>query len=105
MKKSIVVLSVCCIILFIFSVSGRNIHRTASTTAPQSSAQTTGNPIYEIRVNDGCLAVYPYGSDDVLEETEIRVSSLPDYDQQLLAYGYPIYTETQLMQFLEDYGS
>ena len=37
--------------------------------------------------------------------TDIRVSSLREYDQAMLREGLPLYSETGLTEFLEDFDS
>ena len=51
------------------------------------------------------LAVYPYGSDTAAIVTDIRLSSLREYDQALMQHGFPLYSEQDLTSFLEDFDS
>ena len=62
-------------------------------------------PLYVVRVSDGLLTVYPYGSNTPAEITDIRVSSLRSYDRKLMEQGFPLYSEEDLNAFLEDFGS
>ncbi|GEM_PF-1146989 len=106
MKRTVAALSMCCVALFSMLL----YEALSSPSVPASGALTAEDqqerrPLYIVRVTDGVLAVYPYGSDTAEEVTDIRLSSLRDYDQQLMLRGFPLYSEEELSSFLEDFGS
>lgn len=106
MKKTILTLSVCCVILFSFVLYGQLSE--PAVTASESlttQEQESNTPLYMVRVTNGVLAIYPYGSDTASEITDIRLSSLREYDQQLMQRGFPLYSEEDLTSFLEDFSS
>lgn len=76
---------------------------TGTLTAEQQTQQS--EPLYYVRVHDGCLAVYRGTETDPFAVTDIRLSSLREYDQELMQQGFPLYSEQELTVFLEDYGS
>lgn len=105
MKKSVIALSLCCVTLFTMllyrQLSAPAVTASESLTAQEQEPQ----PLYFVRVMDGVLAIYPYGSDTASEVTDIRLSSLREYDQRLMERGFPLYSEEDLASFLEDFGS
>ena len=106
MKRIIAVLSVCCAVLF-----GLLLWQIAKAPAPDtsnaiSSQQQSDQPLYLVRAQkNGVLDVYPYGSDTAAIVTDIRLSSLREYDQALMQRGFPLYSEQDLTSFLEDFDS
>ena len=103
MKKTIIALSLCCASLFSMLLY-------QSLAAPAVSASQTltpqqQTPKYLVRVSDGVLAIYPYGSDTAIEVTDIRLASLREYDQKLMQQGFPLYSDRDLTMFLEDFDS
>lgn len=106
MKRIIAALSVCCAVLF-----GLLLWQIAKAPAPDtsnaiSSQQQSDQPLYLVRAQkNGVLAVYPYGSDTAAIVTDIRLSSLREYDQALMQRGFPLYSEQDLTSFLEDFDS
>lgn len=107
MNRTIAVLSLCCITLFSFLVYQQLSFRSDSVAVsdPISAEQQENQPLYLVRAENGVLCIYPYGSDTATEVTDIRVSSLREYDQQLMKQGFPLYSEADLTSFLEDFGS
>ncbi|MDO5784682.1 MAG: hypothetical protein Q4P20_06430 [Eubacteriales bacterium] len=108
MKKSIIALSLCCVTLFAFLMYQQ--FSTPATTASEpltaeEQQEAEDHPLYLVRAVDGVLAIYPYGSDTASEVTDIHLSSLREYDQQLMQRGFPLYSEQDLTMFLEDFGS
>ena len=104
MKKTIITLSLCCVTLFSMLIYQSLSMPTVSASNTLTTEEQT-NPMYLIRANDGMLAIYPYGSNTALEITDIRLSSLREYDQHLIERGFPLYSERDLATFLEDFGS
>ncbi len=106
MKKSIIALSLCCVTLFALLMY-RQFSAPAVTASEPLTAeeQLEEQPLYLVRAVNGVLAIYPYGSDTASEVTDIRLSSLREYDQQLMQRGFPLYSEQDLTMFLEDFGS
>lgn len=106
MKRIIAALSVSCAVLF-----GLLLWQIAKAPAPDtsnaiSSQQQSDQPLYLVRAQkNGVLAVYPYGSDTAAIVTDIRLSSLREYDQALMQRGFPLYSEQDLTSFLEDFDS
>ena len=106
MKRIIAVLSVSCAVLF-----GLLLWQIVKAPAPDtsnaiSSQQQSDQPLYLVRAQkNGVLAVYPYGSDTAAIVTNIRLSSLREYDQALMQHGFPLYSEQDLTSFLEDFDS
>lgn len=110
MKKTVAVLSLCCVTLFALLIYQQFSINSSSVSVPVSDAisteeQTEDQPLYIVRADDGVLCIYPYGSDAAAEVTDIRLSSLREYDQELMKRGFPLYTEQELTSFLEDFGS
>lgn len=106
MKKTIAALTVTCAVLF--GLLLWQISRKSSADAPNvnSVQQQTDEPLYLVRAQkNGRLAVYPYGSDTAVTVTDIRLSSLREYDQALIQRGFPLYSEDDLTSFLEDFDS
>lgn len=106
MKKTVITLSLCCITLFamlMYQQLSAPVITASGTLTPQEQVEET--PKYLVRVTDGVLAIYPYGSDTAVEITDIRLSSLREYDQELMQHGFPLYSEQELSSFLEDFGS
>lgn len=105
MKRIVAALSMCCITLLALLL----YEQAAEPTVPSSHALTVqeqqATPKYLVRVDGGVLSVYPYGSATACEVTDIRVSSLRAYDQQLMQRGFPLYSDEELASFLEDFGS
>lgn len=106
MKRIIAVLSVSCAVLF-----GLLLWQIVKTPAPDissaiSSQQQSDEPLYLVRAQkNGIIAVYPYGSNTAVTVTDIRLSSLREYDQALIQRGFPLYSEEDLASFLEDFDS
>lgn len=106
MKRIIAVLSVSCAVLF-----GLLLWQIVKTPAPDtssaiSSQQQSDEPLYLVRAQkNGMIAVYPYGSNTAVTVTDIRLSSLREYDQALIQRGFPLYSEEDLASFLEDFDS
>ncbi len=106
MKRIVAALSMCCITLLALLL----YEQAAEPAVPSSRALTAQEqqddaPKYLVRVDNGVLSVYPYGSSTACEVTDIRVSSLRAYDQQLMQRGFPLYSDEDLASFLEDFGS
>ncbi|MDO4286903.1 MAG: hypothetical protein Q4C40_04180 [Eubacteriales bacterium] len=106
MKKAVIALSLCCITLFSFLMYQQFSPSAVPAAEPISAdEQTEAEPLYLVREQNGVLAIYPYGSNTAAEITDIRLSSLREYDQKLMQHGFPLYTEQELTSFLEDFGS
>ena len=106
MKKSIVALSLCCATLFSLLLYQRFSAPAVTASEPLTAEeQQEEQPLYLVRAVDGVLAIYPYGADTAAEMTDIRLSSLREYDQRLIERGFPLYSEQELTMFLEDFGS
>ncbi|MDO4174713.1 MAG: hypothetical protein Q4D42_08105 [Eubacteriales bacterium] len=107
MKKAVIALSLCCITLFSFLMY-QQFSPSAVPAADAISAEEQTEeqqPLYLVREHNGVLAIYPYGSDTAAEVTDIRLSSLREYDQKLMEHGFPLYSDQELASFLEDFGS
>ncbi len=107
MKRIIAVLSVSCAVLFGLLLWQIVKAPTPDTSSAISSQQQSDHqPLYLVRAQkNGVLAVYPYGSDTAAIVTDIRLSSLREYDQALMQHGFPLYSEQDLTSFLEDFDS
>ena len=105
MKKTIAVLSVTCAVL-LGLLLWQIVKTSNSDTSNAISAQQEDAPLYLVRAQkNGTLAIYPYGSDTAITVTDIRLSSLREYDQALMKRGFPLYSEEDLTSFLEDFDS
>lgn len=62
-------------------------------------------PLYRLGIWQGRVAVYDGRTNALQQVTEMPVSSLPDPDQVALKQGITVYTQLELAQLLEDYGS
>ena len=102
MKKTIAALSLCCVSLFSILLYQ---HISAPAVSASQALTQQPQPKYLVRVSDGVLAVYPYGSDTAVEVTDIRLASLREYDQKLIQQGFPLYSDRDLTIFLEDFDS
>lgn len=106
MKKIIAVLSVTCAVLLgllLWQIAKIN---KAESSNVVSARQQEDAPLYLVRAQkSGLLAIYPYGSDTAVTVTDIRLSSLREYDQALIQRGFPLYSEEDLTSFLEDFDS
>ena len=106
MKKIIAALSVTCAVLFgllLWQIAEKN-----ESDSPHviSSDRQEDAPLYLVRAQkNGLLAIYPYGSETAVTVTDIRLSSLREYDQALIQRGFPLYSEEDLTSFLEDFDS
>ena len=105
MKRIIAVLSVSCAVLFGLLLWQIVKAPTPDTSSAISSQQQSDQPLYLVRAQKNVLAVYPYGSDTAAIVTDIRLSSLREYDQALMQHGFPLYSEQDLTSFLEDFDS
>lgn len=107
MKKTMYVTILCAVILLfvLFSILFWQRGSTGTVKEPSAQQEQTRQPLYVVRVSDGLLTVYPYGSNTPVEITDIRVSSLRSYDRKLMEQGFPLYSEEDLNAFLEDFGS
>lgn len=105
MKKTVITLSLCCITLFGMLMYQGLSRPTVSASHALTAEEQSDAPMYLVRAQDGVLAIYPYGSDTALEVTDIRLASLREYDQRLMTQGFPLYSESDLSAFLEDFGS
>ena len=108
MNRTVAVLSLCCITMFSFLIYQQISFRSDSipvSDAISAEEQAEPQPLYLVRAENGVLCIYPYGSDTATEVTDIHLSSLREYDQQLMKQGFPLYSEEDLTSFLEDFGS
>lgn len=83
-------------------VSTNELVKTVEKNAAEADFKT---PRYIIKVLDGYLAVYVPTSAKPVQLTDIDMRSLRLNDQKIIAKGVPIYSEQQLCEFLEDFGS
>lgn len=94
------------IVLILISL-GSNKSNSAPAPSSQNLAVTSeAPPLYTVGEYEGKVAVFLYGKSEpqqVLEE--VRVKNLPEYDQQLLQEGIPIYSEEELASLIEDFDS
>lgn len=106
MKKIIAALSVTCAVLFgllLWQIAEKN---ESDSSHAISSDRQEDTPLYLVRAQkNGLLAIYPYGSETAVTVTDIRLSSLREYDQALIQRGFPLYSEEDLTSFLEDFDS
>lgn len=106
MKRIIAVLSVSCAVLFGLLLWQIVKTPASDTSSAISSQQQSDEPLYLVRAQkNGIIAVYPYGSNTAVTVTDIRLSSLREYDQALIQRGFPLYSEEDLASFLEDFDS
>ena len=106
MKQIIAVLSVSCAVLFGLLLWQIVKTPTPDTSSAISSQQQSDEPLYLVRAQkNGTIAVYPYDSNTAVTVTDIRLSSLREYDQALIQRGFPLYSEDDLASFLEDFDS
>lgn len=106
MKKIVAVLSVTCAVLLGLLLWQIVKTPNSDTSNAISSQRQEDAPLYLVRAQkNGTLAIYPYGSDTAITVTDIRLSSLREYDQALMQRGFPLYSEEDLTSFLEDFDS
>ena len=109
MKRIIAVLSVSCAVLFgllLWQIVKAPTPDTSNRDLHSFPTRRSSDLLYLVRAQkNGVLAVYPYGSDTAAIVTDIRLSSLREYDQALMQRGFPLYSEQDLTSFLEDFDS
>lgn len=98
------------VMLLIYHSSTPNpVQASKSVSLSQANTNTaaaqTQTPKYIIKVLDGCLAVYVPSSSQPVQLTNIDMRTLRTNDQKIIAQGVPIYSDQQLTEFLEDFGS
>lgn len=106
MYKHTAVLSITCLILTIMAVvsSFQREPELSAVTEP-AVIQTDETPLYIAKDIDGIVGICSPDQAEPIQMTDIRVSSLREYDQALLREGLPLYSETGLNEFLEDFDS
>ena len=82
-----------------------HLQNTVNTASDLTEEQQIPEPMYTIRVYNNMLAVCRGTSTTPWQVTNIHISSLREYDQQLMKQGFPLYSEEDLASFLEDFGS
>ena len=107
MKKGALAAILVSSVLFALLIAAPEYEKTEQATGTLTPEQQTqqSEPLYYVRVYEGRLAVYRDTETDPFAVTDIRLSSLREYDQQLMQQGFPLYSEQELTTFLEDYGS
>lgn len=108
MKKTSLVIIITGLILFSMllvaaSISDPAISANGTVSAEEQTAVPV--PLYYVRVYNNSLAIYRPDESEPFEITDIHISSLREYDQKLMQSGFPLYSEQDLIMFLEDYGS
>lgn len=106
MYKHTAVLSITCLILTLMAVAA-SLQRSPQTSAVTEPAviQTSEPPLYIAKDIDGVVGICDPDGAQPVQMTDIRVSSLREYDQAMLRDGLPLYSETGLTEFLEDFDS
>lgn len=108
MKTKTKVLTLCLSILLLFaaSLAAWALSDSAASTAdvePASEHLSSSIPLYMIRGHEGKVAVFPFGENVPSEVTDIRIDSLPPYDQENMKNGIPAYSNEQCQRILEDF--
>lgn len=107
MKKTQLTIVITALVLFGI-VFGVPAYKQETSARQQTSSVTDGiekQPLYTVRAYQNVLAVYKTGESEPWRVTDIRVSSLREYDQRLMEQGFPLYSDEELTVFMEDYGS
>lgn len=107
MKKTQLTIVITALVLFGI-VFGVPAYRQETAARQQTSSVADGiekQPLYTVRAYQNVLAVYKTGESEPWRVTDIRVSSLREYDQRLMEQGFPLYSDEELTVFMEDYGS
>ncbi|MGN1031518.1 MAG: hypothetical protein ACI4PQ_07940 [Butyricicoccaceae bacterium] len=106
MYKHTAVLSITCLILTVMTVIASVDQEPDSRAVTEPTViQTVEQPLYIARDINGVVGICEPDSTQPVQMTGIRVSSLREYDQALLRDGLPLYSETGLTEFLEDFDS
>lgn len=106
MYKHTAVLSITCLILTVMAVvASYQREPEASAVTEPTVIQTAEPPLYIARDIDGIVGICDPDGSEPVQMTDIRVSSLREYDQAMLREGLPLYSETGLTEFLEDFDS
>lgn len=77
----------------------------SASTENRSTAASGPQSRYLIKNHGGRLAVFQAQEQSPLLVFDVYISTLPEYDQQLLQEGIPAEGEEQLTRLIEDYVS
>ena len=76
-----------------------------AVTRPAEEIHREEDYIYELKTENGKLAVFFYGEKQPRMVLEVYVQTLPKLDQQQLRAGIPIKNYEELLKRIEDYSS
>lgn len=79
------------------------VQQTAS--APEPPLPVGPQPLYELGIWQGNVAVFLPGEQQPQQVTETPAAALPTADQEALLQRLPVYDRETLASLLEDYGS
>lgn len=83
-----------------------NIVNSSAENIPKYEENIGEESGYLVKNQDGKLAVFnSVNMDEPIKTTDIHVSSLRKYDQDLLEKGITVYGDEALSMILEDFGS
>lgn len=75
-----------------------------SSAEPVDSENTrTPAPLYVIKAEQNRIGVFAADSDEAKFYLDTPVGSLPDYDQDVLYDGIPVYSEEELEERIQDF--
>lgn len=74
-----------------------------STDAVGIENARTPAPLYVIKAEQNRIGVYAVDSDEVQFYLDTPVGSLPEYDQDVLYDGIPVYSEEELEERIQDF--
>lgn len=83
-------------------VIGISTYRQADIAGKEAPAPA---PVYEFKEYRGRVAVFRYHDTIPLEILDVRIDSLPEFDQRELRRGVYVYSEKELQNRIEDYDS
>lgn len=76
-----------------------------TASAPETTPPVVPQPLYELGIWQGNVAVFLPGWQQPQQVTETPAASLPTADQEALLQRLPVYDRETLASLLEDYGS
>ena len=82
-----------------------SIGLSAREAARAGNEASTPAPVYQLGEFRGRVAVFKYREKIPIEVLEVRLDSLPEYDQNELRKGVYVYSDAELQSRIEDYDS
>jgi len=110
-KTAAAIIIVVIVVIIIAILSGPSIKSSEELPLLKNNvnmnvSEPTLTPMYILKEYNDRVAIFLGNSDTPNEVLDnVRVSSLPDYDRQILKSGIPVYSEDELQSLIEDLES